>query len=288
MAPPAAGGSPTYLPGPEHRFTIAVGAPNAASGTVPVTISNCNCSTATSSPTPAPTSHFGDADFIPGACVHADGSPVAPPYGMTGSAATECADEGMWAIATAEECSAACFYVSFGKHYRAGSWDYQPTGCFRMNGVTGWLGNCHWNTDQDPVNRDYDDDTAGSRLVCTDRQAAAGSRRHPDPAFPAASCGAWCADATENPGATGCEYVFEGPDSLVSDRGNGCFAVFDEALAGAAADDGGGAGPSKFCWVLPPATPSPTPAPTADCNGEPETARCWGVRKYWGADRPAI
>ena len=46
-------------------------------------------------------------------------------------------------------------------------------------------------------------------------------------------------------------------------------------------------GAPRHATPTPSPSPSPTPSPTADCNGEPETSRCWGVRKYWGADRPA-
>ena len=229
--PPLAGGDAVLLGVRTSRFTIRVGVPDAATGTVPVTITDCDCevtttSTATSTTTTNTVPHVG-AGFVRGACVRADGDPVTPAYGMTDSAATECEDEGMRSLASAEECEAACAQV--GTRYRAGNWDYQPTGCFRVpRGLH--TGNCYWNIHADPVDRDYDSETAYSRIVCTDRAPVGGSRKHPDFALAAGSCGPWCADAAANPGATGCEFVFDAPGSI----NNGCYAVYDPQIEGAA------------------------------------------------------
>ena len=269
----------TMAPGPNgavlgavtSRFAIQVGVPDATANTVPVIITDCDCEvTTTSTATSTTTTNtlygpdFGGAGFVRGVCVRADGEPVTPAYGMTESAATECEDEGMRSLASAEECEAACSQV--GKGYRVGNWDYQPIGCFRMSRGR-WTGNCHWNIHPDPVERDYDSETAFSRNVCTDRAPVGGSRKHPDFALPAVSCGPWCADAAANPGTTGCEFVFDAPGSV----NNGCYAVYDPRIEGAASV---GADDNTFCWVLP-------RDDSLLCAGSAATSFCHGVRRYW-------
>ena len=115
-----------------------------------------------------------------------------------------------------------------------------------------WAGHCHWNTHPDPVKRDLDDETAFSRIVCTDNTVVDGSRQHGDTNLAAADCGAWCKDPAQNPGAVGCEYVYVASGSLY----NGCFAVYTKNLLGGNAVTTG-----SFCVKFPAVPTTTTTAP---------------------------
>lgn len=248
-----------------ERFDIMVGVADPSTGVVPVTVANCDCTvstTTTTTTTVTTTTPFDPSalsNWDQGTCLKGTGvddsatstgtgtSEAISTYFLTESAATECSDEGMRAIASAQECERACYQLG-PKHYRPGAWDYQPQGCFRMTKGR-WAGHCHWNTHPDPVNRDLDDDTAFSRIVCTDNTAVDGSRQHGNPDLPAEDCGAWCKDPAQNAGAVGCEYVYVASGSLY----NGCFAVYNKNLLGGNAVTTG-----SFCLRFP-TTPTTKP-----------------------------
>jgi len=233
-----------------HRFTIKIGVPNAATGVVPVTVSDCTCAATTVTTTTATTTTTTlldtglSSDWVAGSCTRGTWQdPVAAMYGHASGITDDCTEEGAVAVATEAECERACYQLgaTTSKKYRRGSWGNSP-GCFLM--TTAYVGNCHWNTNPDATRTN-----THSRSVCKTRAGKGGSRQHPDADLPAPACQAWCADGAANPGARGCEFIYDGPAS----PNNGCFAVYDPKLSAGGGRVGnvqGGSTNNRFCWVF--------------------------------------
>jgi len=233
-----------------HRFTIKIGVPEAATGVVPVTVSDCTCTATTATTTTATTTTTTlldtglGAGWVAGSCTHGTWEePVASMYGHAEEVAGDCTEEGAEHVATEAECEKACWQLgaTTAKKYRRGSWGHSP-GCFLM--TTAYVGNCHWNTNPDATRTN-----AHSRSVCKNRAGRGGSRQHPDAGISATACEAWCADGDTNPGARGCEFVYDGPAA----PSNGCYAVHDakvRAGGGRAGNTQAGSTNNRFCWVF--------------------------------------
>ena len=233
-----------------HRFAIKIGVPDAATGVVPVTVSNCTCTSTTATTTTSTTTTTTlldtglNASWVAGSCTRGDwGAPVVSMYGHAVEALHNCTEEGAEHVATEAECEKACYLLgATAKQYRRVT-SLDGPGCSLM--TTHYVGNCRWNANPDAIRTK----NAYSRSICKNRAGRGGSRHHPDAGISATACEAWCADGAANPGVRGCEFIYDGPAA----PGNGCYTVHDprvRAGGGRVGNTIAGSTNNRFCWVI--------------------------------------